>query len=85
MLRRTLLATAALGLGLAMTGTSAMAAGMDHVKACFVYIGPIGDGGWTFQHHDGAMQVQAAFGDKVELRFTVTVHTGEDVHFPLRQ
>ncbi|MBL9052740.1 MAG: BMP family ABC transporter substrate-binding protein, partial [Tabrizicola sp.] len=46
MKRRNLLATAALGLGLAMGG-GAFAQGMDHVKACFVYVGPIGDGGWT--------------------------------------
>ena len=37
MLRRTLLATAALGLGL-MTAGGALAAGMDKVKACFVYV-----------------------------------------------
>ena len=59
MLRRTLLATAALGLGMAFSGGAAMAAGMDKVKACFIYVGPIGDGGWTFQHHEGALAVQA--------------------------
>ena len=55
MKRRTLLATAALGLGLAFGGT-AMA--QDKTKACFVYVGPIGDGGWTYQHHQGALAVQ---------------------------
>ncbi len=49
MKRRNLLATAAMGLLLASGG--AFAQGMDKVKACFVYVGPIGDGGWTFQHH----------------------------------
>ncbi|TAG19197.1 MAG: BMP family ABC transporter substrate-binding protein, partial [Rhodobacterales bacterium] len=52
MKRRTLLATAALGLGLAF-GCAAMA--QDKTKACFVYVGPIGDGGWTYQHHQGAL------------------------------
>jgi simple sugar transport system substrate-binding protein len=78
MLRRTLLATAALGLGMALSGGAAMAAGMDKVKACFVYVGPIGDGGWTFQHHEGALAVQAAYGDKVEIQWQETVPEGAD-------
>ncbi len=84
MLRRTLLATAAVGFGLMAAG-SAMAAGMDKVKACFVYVGPIGDGGWTFQHHDGAMQVQAAYGDKVELQWQESVPEGADAERVLTQ
>ena len=78
MLRRTLLATAALGLGMAFSGGAAMAAGMDKVKACFIYVGPIGDGGWTFQHHEGALAVQAAYGDKVEIQWQETVPEGAD-------
>ncbi|MDO8884309.1 MAG: BMP family ABC transporter substrate-binding protein, partial [Pseudotabrizicola sp.] len=56
MKRTTLLATAALGLGMAFGG-AASAQGMDKVKACFVYVGPIGDLGWTYQHHQGALEV----------------------------
>jgi basic membrane protein A len=84
MLRRTLLATAALGLGL-MAATSSFAAGMDKVKACFVYVGPIGDGGWTFQHHEGALAVQAAYGDKVELLWQENVPEGADAERVLTQ
>jgi basic membrane protein A len=84
MLRRTLLATAAVGFGLMAAG-SAMAAGMDKVKACFVYVGSIGDGGWTFQHHDGAMQVQAAYGDKVEIQYQESVPEGADAERVLTQ
>ena len=85
MLRRTLLTTAALGFGLALSGTGAMAAGMDHVKACFVYVGPIGDGGWTFQHHQGALAVQEAYGDKVELQWQESVPEGADAERVLTQ
>ena len=84
MLRGTLLATVALGLGL-MTAGTALAAGMDHVKACFVYVGPIGDGGWTFQHHQGALAVQEAFGDKVELSWQESVPEGADAQRVLTQ
>ena len=85
MLRRTLLATAALGLGMALSGGSAMAAGMDKVKACFIYIGPIGDGGWTFQHHEGALAVQAAYGDKVEIQYQENVPESADAERVLTQ
>ncbi len=63
--RRTLMATAALGLSLAFGG-GAQAAGMDKVKACFVYVGPVGDGGWTYQHDQGRLAVIEAYGDKVD-------------------
>jgi basic membrane protein A and related proteins len=83
MKRRHLLATAALGLALA-SGAS-FAEGMDKVKACFVYVGPIGDGGWTFQHHEGAMAVQAEFGDKVEIQYQENVPEGADAERVLTQ
>ncbi|MEZ5887114.1 MAG: BMP family ABC transporter substrate-binding protein [Paracoccaceae bacterium] len=85
MLRRTLMTTAALGLGLALSGGAALAAGMDHVKACFVYVGPIGDGGWTYQHHQGALAVQEAYGDKVEVQWQESVPEGADAERVLTQ
>ena len=84
MKRRTLLASAAMGLGVAFGG-AALAEGMDHVKACFVYVGPIGDGGWTFQHHLGAMAVQEKFGDKVEIQYQESVPEGADSERVLTQ
>ena len=83
MKRRNLLAGAAMGLMLASSG--AFAQGMDKVKACFVYVGPIGDGGWTFQHHQGALAVQAAYGDKVEIQFQENVPEGADAERVLTQ
>jgi simple sugar transport system substrate-binding protein len=82
MLRRTLLASAALGLSLMATG-GAMA--QDKLKACFVYVGPIGDGGWTFQHHEGALAVQAAYGDKVEIQWQENVPEGADAERVMTQ
>ncbi|MFO1201404.1 MAG: BMP family ABC transporter substrate-binding protein [Tabrizicola sp.] len=84
MKRRNLLASAAMGLTMALTG-GAFAAGMDHVKACFVYVGPIGDGGWTFQHHQGALAVQEKFGDKVEVQWQESVPGGADAERVLTQ
>ena len=84
MLRRTLLATAAMGLGLMAAG-GALAAGMDKAKACFVYVGPIGDGGWTFQHHQGALAVKEKFGDKVDVQWQENVPEGADAERVLTQ
>ncbi len=82
MKRRTLFATAALGLGLAFGG-AAMA--QDKTKACFVYVGPIGDGGWTFQHHQGALALQMEYGDKVEVVWQENVPEGADAERVLTQ
>jgi basic membrane protein A and related proteins len=83
MLRRTLLATAALGLGIAFGG-AAMA--QDKVKACWVYVGPIGDGGWTFQHDQGRLDVIAALGDKVDATtYQENVPEGADAERVLTQ
>jgi simple sugar transport system substrate-binding protein len=82
--RRTLLATAALGLGLAFGG-AASAQGMDKVKACFVYVGPIGDLGWTYQHHQGALALVETYGDKVEIAFQENVPEGADAERVLTQ
>jgi len=82
-MKRRHLLTAAAALALALPG--AAMAQIDKVKACFVYVGPIGDGGWTFQHHDGAMQVQAAYGDKVEIAFQENVPEGADAERVLTQ
>ncbi len=68
-----LLATAALGLGLA---TAAVAE--DKTKVGFVYVGPVGDGGWTYEHNKGRLAVEKEFGDKVETVFVENVAEGPD-------
>ncbi|MDP2087679.1 MAG: BMP family ABC transporter substrate-binding protein [Gemmobacter sp.] len=84
MIRRTLLATAALGMALAFGGV-ASAQALDKAKACFVYVGPIGDGGWTYQHHQGALAVKEAYGDKVEIAWQESVPEGADAERVLTQ
>ncbi|MCT8330329.1 BMP family ABC transporter substrate-binding protein [Albidovulum sediminis] len=77
MLRRTLMTTAAAGLGLAILGGSAALA-QDKTKACFVYVGTIGDGGWTQAHHTAVMKAQEHFGDAVEFQWQESVPEGAD-------
>ena len=35
------------------------------LKIAFAYVGPVGDGGWTFAHDNGRKAVEKEFGDKV--------------------
>lgn len=86
MKRRKTLSTAAFGLSLALlSGGAAQAEMMDSAKVCFVYVGPIGDGGWTFQHHQGALEVKETYGDKVEIVWQESVPEGADAERVLTQ
>ena len=80
MIRKTL---AALGfaLGLALPSQAAD----DPLKVGFVYVGPIGDHGWTYQHHEGLKAVEQAFGDRVETTFVESVSEGPDAERVIRQ
>ena len=55
-----------------------MAASHGKTKACFVYVGPIGDFGWSYQHDQGRLAVEAALGDKVETKYLESVPEGAD-------
>ena len=71
----TLIAGAALAFGLA---TTAFADGHAKTKVGFVFVGPVGDGGWTYEHNKGRLAVEEAFGDKVETVFVESVAEGPD-------
>lgn len=47
-------------------------------KVGFVYVGPIGDHGWSYQHHQGLLALQKEFGDKIETKFVENVPEGPD-------
>ena len=63
--------------GIALSASTAYAA-MDKVKACFIYVGPIGDFGWSYQHDQGRLDVEKALGDKVETAYLESVPEGAD-------
>ena len=49
------------------------AAAAEPLKVAFVYIGPVGDAGWTFAHDTGRKAVEAKFGDKVKTTYVENV------------
>ena len=70
----------ALALGLA-TAASAQ----DTTKVGFIYVGPIGDGGWTYEHNKGRLAVEEHFGDAVETVYQENVPEGADAERALTQ
>ena len=70
-----LLAAAALAASFA---GAAIADGHGKTKVGFVYVGPVGDGGWTYEHDKGRLAVEKEFGDSVETVFVESVPEGPD-------
>ena len=62
----------------------AAAPAADKLKVGFVYVSPIGDGGWTYQHELGRRAIQEKFGDKVESTFVESVPESADAERVLR-
>ncbi len=65
--------------------TGAAADGHEKTKVGFVYVGPVGDGGWTYEHNEGRLAVEEAFGDKVETVFVESVPEGPDAERVMTQ
>ena len=69
----------ALIVGLALlTPVATLAHGDETLKVGFIYVGPVGDHGWTYQHHQGLLAVQEEFGDAVETVYVENVAEGPD-------
>ena len=62
----------------ASAAASTAAAKPEPLKVAFIYIGPVGDGGWTFAHDNGRKAVEKQFGDKVVTTFVEKVPESAD-------
>ncbi|WP_121061492.1 BMP family ABC transporter substrate-binding protein [Chachezhania antarctica] len=79
--RRSLLTSAIVAFGLAAGG----AAAQDKTKVGFIYVGPVGDGGWTYEHNVGRLAIEEEFGDAVETTYVESVAEGPDAERVLTQ
>ena len=70
--RRTFMQAAGAAATLPLVGRSAFAA--DKIKVGFVFLGPIGDYGWTWAHNKGRELVEKELGDKVETVYVENVN-----------
>lgn len=56
----------------------------EPLKVAFAYIGPVGDGGWTFAHDQARKKLEAEFGDKIQTTYVESVPEGPDAGRVLR-
>ena len=82
-MRKTLFAAAAALLLLGSLSGSANAA--DKLKVGFIYLGPIGDLGWTYQHEQARLALVKEFGDKIETTYLENVPEGPDAERAIEQ
>lgn len=69
----------------ALTAADAPATAPAPAKIGFVYVSPVGDAGWTFQHDQGRKQMEAALKGKVSTKFIENVPEGADAERIIRQ
>jgi len=84
MKRRNYLVGSAMALTLA-AGLGGAAFANDPLKVGFIYIGPVGDHGWTYTHDQARIAVQDHFGDAVETSFVENVAYGADAERVMTQ
>ncbi|MDP6709079.1 MAG: BMP family ABC transporter substrate-binding protein [Alphaproteobacteria bacterium] len=65
--------------------TAASLAGAQDLKVGFVYVGPVGDHGWTYRHDIGRQAVEKALGAKVKTTFVESVKEGPDAERVIQQ
>ena len=80
-MKKLLLAAAALGLALGITGASAQ----EKLKIGFIYVGPVGDMGWSYQHEVARRAIQEQFKDKIDTSFLENVNEGPDAERSIEQ
>ncbi|MFZ2737464.1 MAG: BMP family ABC transporter substrate-binding protein [Burkholderiaceae bacterium] len=56
----------------------------EPLKIAFAYVGPVGDGGWTFAHDNGRKAIEKEFGDKVKTSFVENVPESADAERVIR-
>jgi len=56
----------------------------EPLKIAFAYVGPVGDGGWTFAHNNGRLAIEKEFGDKVKTTFVENVPESADAERVMR-
>jgi basic membrane protein A and related proteins len=76
---RVLACVALLGLGALCAAASAP------IKVAFVYVGPIADGGWSYQHNLGRLALQKELGARIETSYVESVPETADAERVIRQ
>jgi basic membrane protein A and related proteins len=70
---------------LALGASTLAAPAQEKLKVGFIYLGPIGDFGWTYQHEVGRQGIVKHFGDKIETSYLENVNEGPDSERAIEQ
>jgi basic membrane protein A and related proteins len=81
MIRKITLAVIAAAFAL---GTAATAIAEEN-KVGFIYVGPIGDHGWSYRHDVGRLAIDKALGGKVKTTYIESVKEGPDAERVIQQ
>jgi len=71
--------------GAALLCSALTAPAAEPLKIGFVYVGPVGDIGWTYAHDQGRLAMEKALGDKVKTTFVESVPEGADAERVIRK
>lgn len=71
-------------LALIAAGLIPSAFASDKLKVGFVYVSPIGDAGWTYQHDLGRLEMEKILGDKVSTKYIESVPEGAEAERVIR-
>ena len=82
---RNMLIVAAAAAALAAGANVDDASAQDKLKVGFIYLGPVGDFGWTYQHEVGRQLVVKELGSKVETTYLENVNEGPDSERSIEQ
>jgi basic membrane protein A and related proteins len=82
-MKRIIIAAAALGLALGAAITVSTA--QNKLKVGFIYVGPVGDMGWTFQHEVGRRAIEEQFKGRIETNYLENVSEGPDAERAIEQ
>ncbi len=80
-MRRSIVAAAA---AVALAGGLSAASAQEKLKIGFIYVGPVGDHGWSYQHDVGRKAIEKEFGNRVETTFVESVSEA-DAERPIEQ
>jgi basic membrane protein A len=56
----------------------------EPIKAAWIYVGPVGNAGWSFAHDLGRKAVEEKFGEEVKTTFVESVPEGADAERVIR-
>jgi len=56
----------------------------EPLKAAWIYVGPVGDAGWSYAHDLGRKKVQEKYGDKIVTKYVESVPEGADAERVIR-